>query len=250
MTESTVGAGHNRPPSYIDDVTGLADTINKWLADNPVIETEDSAKSAKELTDRYKAAIGDAKDELRKLLAPHQEAIDGIRGGYTEAFNNLKRVTDVLDGRVTAFLRAEKARREEEAKRAKEAAERAIAEAREAEKIEQAALAEAAQGVLDVDVQKVTRDADGKFDEAQRLSREALRAQNNIAVKIAGGFKRAIGLRRIEELIVVDAPSAVRDIGPNENIKAAILTAARAHRRQYGKLPVGVIVHTDEDEPE
>ena len=79
----------------------------------------------------------------------------------------------------------------------------------------------------------------GDFEKAQRA---ALRAEEEIRVKVAGGLGRAITQREKEVLEVIDPVALLKEVGLPENIKLAMLTAARAFKKIHGRYPQGISV--------
>jgi hypothetical protein len=116
--------------------------------------------------------------------------------------------------------------------------------AREAERAERDALASAAAGELGIDVADVTASADAAFAEYQKTERQAALADKETRVKIGGGFRRALGLRSVETLCIVNWREAMEDLASigamNREINAGILKGARLYRKLKGKLPAGI----------
>jgi adenine-specific DNA methylase len=239
--------GHNNPPSLIDAASDVANSINDWLKDNPVVETEVQARAAKLQIDRAKLCLKDLKDERDIKLKPLADQVSTIRMDYQGPSHLLDTTLSAVESRLTDFIRAERQRREEEARKAFEAAETAKQAALEAERQEREALDNARLGEIGVDVVTVTKAADEAFEQAIAAERRSLVAQRDTHVKVGGGFKRAISLRNKEELIVFDPVTAVAQIGFTEGIRDAILTAARAYRKLNGKLPDGIRAETRQE---
>lgn len=238
---SEPGIGHNQG-SMIQSASDVVEQINQWLMDNPVVETEVQARVAKVQIDRAKLCLKDLKDERDIKLKPLTEQVSSIRMDYQGPTRLLDTTLSAVESRLTDFLRAERQRREEEARKAFEAAEEAKFKALEAERLEREAQENAAAGELGVDIVDVTKAADDAFEEAVAAERMAIRAQRDTHVKVGGGFSRAIGLRNKETLIVEDHVAALAQIGLTEGIKEAILTGARAYRKLHGHLPQGISV--------
>lgn len=240
-------SGHNNPPGPIDHGQTVIDVINAWLGDHPVIETEDQAREAKPLLDRAKAAFEEIEAERDGKVRPLNEKVAEINGLYKAAHSTdpkkpgrFDRIVIELKSRVGAFM----AREEEKRAIAAEAARKAQAEAerlaKEAEAKEREAIQNAAAGEVDIDVAEVTTIADQTFQEFERASRFAARAEKNAKVKIAGGFGNAAALRNVETLHLESYGKAIKAIGPHDKIREAILSAAREYRKLHGALPEGV----------
>lgn len=244
--------GHNQPPSPIDLAGITIDAMSEFMKANPIIADEDIAREAKTLCDRAKAALEEIESERDKIVRPLNEQVDAVNSKYKALHNTDKkkpgtydRIFIELKARLAAFM----LKVEEERRKAAEVAAAAAAEAeriaREAEQAERDALANAAVGEIDVDVVAVTQQADESFAEFEKASRFADRAERDTKVKLGGGFGRAAALRTVETLHLDSYGQAIKAIGPNEKIEAAILSAARDYRKTHGELPPGVSATTE-----
>lgn len=244
--------GHNQPPSPIDLAGITIDAMSEFMKANPTIADEDKAREAKVLCDRAKAALEEIESERDKIVRPLNEKVDAVNAKYKALHNTDKkkpgtydRIFIELKARLAAFM----LKVEEERRKAAEVAAAAAAEAeriaREAEQAERDALANAAVGEVDVDVVAVTQQADQSFAEFEKASRFADRADRDTKVKLGGGFGRAASLRTVETLHLDSYGQAIKAIGPNEKIEAAILSAARDYRKTHGELPLGVSATTE-----
>ena len=238
--------GGNNPPDLITHAQTVIDAINSWLSDHPVIETEEQARETKPFLDRAKAALDELEAERDSKVRPLNDTVDAINAKYKALHNVDKkkpgtydRIVNELKSRVAAFLLAEEQRRAKEAEIARLAQEEAERLAREAEDREREALRNAASGEV-VDVAQVTQAADEAFNEFERTSRFAARAEKDTKVKIGGGFQKAVSLRTVETLHLESYSKALKAIGPHEKIAEAILSAAREYRKTHGRLPEGV----------
>lgn len=238
--------GHNSPPSSIDFAKETGEALGVWLKENPVIQTEDEARAAKLLVDRAKNSLGEMESERDKQVRPLNEQVKAINDTYRGPRETLERITELLLERLEAYAKAEKAKREKEAEEKRRIAQEAETEARKAEAREQEAKAEAQAGILDIDIATLTTTADDQFSRFQQATREAARAEKATKVKIGGGFGRALGLRQTEVLVIKDAHAAIMEMGLTDDLKTAILTAARAYRKVSGDLPEGIIATTQE----
>lgn len=244
--------GGNNPPSVIDHAQTVIDDINVWMADHPVIETEEQARETKPFLDRAKAVLDEMESERDGKVRPLNDTVDAINAKYKALHNVDKKkpgrydkIINELKIRVEAFLVAEELRREQEAEAARRKQEEAESIAREAEKHEHEALQNAAAGELDINVAEVTQAADEAFSEFERTSRFAARAEKDTKVKIGGGFRKAASLRDVETLHLDSYSLALKAIGPHDKIRDAILSVARDYRGQHGKLPEGVRATTE-----
>lgn len=247
MTAAIAQIGHNRPPSAIDHAPDAMTALSDWMAEYPVIQSEEHAREAKALLDRAKGCAGDIEAERDSKVRPLNEQIASINSEYKSVHNTdskkpgtLDKIVNELKLRLTDFVKAEEARRVREADEKRRAAEAAEQAAREAEQREREAIENARNGELGVDVTQVVVEADSRFATFKKADREAARADRDTHVRIGGGFGRAVSLRTVETLILDDPIQAIRAVGVNEAIRDAILSAARDYRKQNGKLPAGV----------
>lgn len=231
--------GHNRPPSQIETVVEVTDSLNCWLRDHPVIQDEASARDAKLLIDRAKLGGKDLDDERTKQVKPLNDQVAEINERYRQPRDLLKKVTDELLRRVVDFIAREEAIRIKAAEEARQKAETAERLAREAEAREQEVKDDAAQGAV-VDVLEASQDADSAFSEYRLLDRQRALAERQSKVRIGGGFGRALSLRAKETLTVTDACAAITTLGVTPDITAAIIKAARSYRTITGELPPGI----------
>jgi hypothetical protein len=244
--------GNNQPPGALELAKPIAAELGQFLNDYPVIANDAEARAAKAIGDRFLLALKSIEEERDSKVRPLNEQVAAINADYHRWFSTNDKKPGVwgtllkeLKVRLTAFARAEEAKRIAAAEAARKAKEEAERKAREAEAAEQAAAAEAAQGVCDTDFAGATERADAAFTEFQRASRFAARAERDTKVRIGGGFGRVSTLRDKEILTVTDWQAAIKEIGLTDRIAEAILTEARAFRNSMGELPSG-ISHTFE----
>lgn len=232
--------GHNNPPGPIEigQVT-LADA-SLWLAENPVIETEETAREAAVMERRVKASFDEIEAERVKAVKPLNDQVKSINDAHKAAQKPLETARNTLKQRVLAYMQAEEAKRRAEAARI--AAEAAEAEriAREAEAAEREAKENAAQGVVGEDVVSATIHADQAFSRFERLDRLHSIAAKDAKVRIGTGHGRALSLRTVEVLSVDDAFKALKAMGLTANLREAFLTEARAYRKTTWNLPEGI----------
>lgn len=241
-----LGIGGNKPPSMLELVKGTVAALSDFLKGHPVISNEDEARAAKLMKDRADAAVKDLEAERDGRVRPLNEQVKAINDEYRPIRDPLEKVIAQLKGRMTDYAVTERRKREAIAEAARREAQEAERAAREAEAAERAAQAEAAEGVCDVDIVDVTITADQTFSAYQRASRIADRAERDTKVRIGGGFGRTTSLRKREVLTVADAHAAIEEMGLTDTIAEAILTSARAYRKNFGELPEG-ISRTEED---
>lgn len=231
---------HNNPPEMLELSRDVAKSVSEWMADNPVVQDEETARSAKVQIDRLKLCAKDLEAERDGKVRPLNEKVAAINADYRKPRNLLGDLLFEVMGRVEHYVRQEEQRRAaiaaEAARKAREAEEAAL----EAERLERERLDDAAKGEVGVDIAEVIEKADDAFEEYQKAEREAIMAKRDAKVKVGGGFARALSMREREILDVVDAIAALTEIGATENIKQAILTSARAFRKIHNRLPNGI----------
>lgn len=230
----------NSEAPSIEAANDTALAINNWLMEHPTVDSEEMARDAKALLDRGSLSIDDMEDERTAKVGPLNKQVKDINNIYRDPREAMDRLLHELYVRMTKFMQAEQEKKRaalEEAVREKARAELA---ARDAEKAEQERLADAASGELDVDVAALTAEADAKFGEYEAASRAAALAEKETKVKIGGGFRRAIGLKKKETLKVVDLMEVFDEIEMTEGIEAEIIKAAKAFRKLNSRLPKGI----------
>lgn len=239
-------AGHNNPPSAIDDAREAFKALSAFLARVPAITDETGAREAKLFSDRTKATLKCLEEAREKDSAPLHEAWKAAIAKFKPAQDSLKKLADELAARLTAYAKAEKAKREAIAAEAARVAAEKERLARAAEEAERAAIEDAKVGAF-TDVGAATDRADEAFADFQRQSRFAARAEKDVKVRIGGGFDKALSLRTVKTLALDDAAKAIEAMGVTEKIRDAILSSARDWRKTHdGALPAGVTEHEDE----
>lgn len=238
--------GGNNPPSIIDSAWSTYRDVSEWLANNPVIQDEDSAKGAKLFWDRSKAALGDLESERDSQVRPLNTQVKEINGKFKEVSEPLGKLRDTLQSRMSAWALAEERRKAAIAEAARKAAEEAERAAREAERAEQEAIANAAEGEF-TDVGDAIGEANAAFGEYQQAATAAARAERDVKGRIAGGFGRAFSVRTTRVLTVADPVKVVVAIMEKtgrvpERVTDALLTAVRDFEKTFGTLPAGVSV--------
>jgi hypothetical protein len=233
--------GHNNPPSQIETVHETARALSDWMAERPIIESEEIAREAKVFIDRGKLALADLETERDSKVRPLNEQVKEINTAYKRPRDILSGVVAEIQARISRFIRAEEERRVAVAQEAARIARESELRAREAERLELEAFERASVGELSVDITAHVAAANSAFAAFQKADREAARAEKETKVKIGGGFKNALSLRQKETLVIEDHEKAVKALGLTDAIKEAIFTSARAYRTQFEELPPGVI---------
>lgn len=231
---------HNNPPEVLELATEVIQGINRYIADTPVVENEDTARAMKLQIDRAKLCLKDLEAERDSKVRPLNDQVDVINYNYRPIRKMLGNLLDEMLKRNELFVKKEEDRLETIALEAAMEANAARQRAVEAERVEQERLDDASKGEVGVDVAKVMSDADEAFKEYERFSRQAALAEKETHVKIGGGLSRAIGMREKELFHIDSLMAAVQSLGPTPDIEAAILKAARSYYRTYKKLPDGI----------
>lgn len=238
--------GHNQPPDMAETAISTSGDLSMWMADHPVIQTEEEAREAKLLVDRGSLCVKDLEDERKNQTTPLNEQIETINNHYRAPRELLKGVIDELKRRFDAFLLLEERKRIVAAEEAARLAEQAEQAARDAERKEREAIEDADSGVVGLDIAAVTADADQAFAAYQKAERQAQRAERETHVKIGGGFRRSLSLRAKNVLFCRDPIAAYKEIGlGNETILEAIFSASRAFKKLHGRYPQGIGVNIE-----
>lgn len=249
ITDPRLSIGGNSPPepTPLERASDAAIELSNFLNETPVIETGPHLVRAKQLVEHARGACAELEAERVELVAPLNTQLATINGKYKSVHNTdskkpgtLDRILGELKARLTAYGLAEEAKRAREAEALRLEAERAEQIARQAELDEQQAKHDAVVGVVDTGIGEKIEEADRAFAEFETASRFAARAEKGVTFRVGNGSGKALGMRTVETLHLDSYGKALKAIGPNETIKEAILTAARAYRKQHGQLPDGV----------
>ena len=213
--------------------------VTAFLADVPVIETNEHATKAANFIEQGRKTIQDLTAERRAQTDPLNAQIATITEPYRLPTESIQGLLDELKRRLKTFTVAEEARRVKEAEALAAAAAEAERLAREAEAKEKHTMLEADCGAV-VDVGAAIVEADKAFGAFKKADRAAGRAAKQTKARFNGGFGRAVSMRETETLILDDAVAAIKAMGVTEKIMEAILSSARDHRKFTGNLPAGV----------
>ncbi len=238
MSSSVIGG--NNPPGSIEFGKETMTALGDWLKEFPVVQTEEEARSGKLLVDRAMSCVKDLEDERTKQVKPLNEQVKAINDLYRVVRDPLEKILQELKMRLDAYVRAEEAKRiaaAQEAQRKLEEAERRVQEtiAKEREAKEDAQLG------VESNVADAVADTDVAVRVADRLQREAARAEKDTHVKIGGGFGRRLSLKTHEVLSVSDWNEAITEMGCTDKITEAILSSAREYRKIFVELPAGIV---------
>lgn len=223
--------GHNRAPTAIDMAAEAVRDLASFANDNPALASMEDKPAFDAMVKRGKEAAKELETERTARVKPLNEEVKEINGAYKAAATPLEAAIAAVERPVKAFLIAEEARRKREAEESRQRVLEAERIAREAEAKERAALEDAAAGVAETNVVEATIQADQSFDDFQRASRFAARAERDSKVK---------GLRTVEVLTITDHVAAVLAMTDDTDLSEAIKTAARRYRKTWGDLPPGI----------
>jgi hypothetical protein len=238
-------AGHNKPPSTIEFSHETVRALDAWMAEHPVIQSEEEAREAKLLHDRAFNADKDMDAERAAQVKPLNDQVKQINEQYREPRSRLQTAISLLLARIDGFRQAEEARRHAEAEEKRRAAEEAQRIADEAARRALEAKENADAGEIGLSVIAAEVEAKNAQQAALVAERVADRADKNQSVRVAGGFRRALAARTRETLCLDDAHAAIDSIGVTDKIREAILSSARDYRKQFGELPDGVNAETE-----
>ncbi len=236
-------AGHNKP-SPAELASEVMERLGVFLKDHPVIETHEEAVAAAKLAELSRKHLDDLEDERKERGRPLRDQLASINAEY-EPVKTAREVLEILSQRLTAFARAEEARRRAEADRLAREAEEAVRRVSEAIRARAEASDDASQGEVGVDLVSAVATEGTALRDAARIAREAARAERSIPVRLPTGFGRAKSLRSTEVLTVTDPVAAINEIGLTPDISEAILSGARAYRKLKNRLPAGIATATE-----
>lgn len=233
--------GHNGAPGPIDSAKEAMAELGEYLKENPVVQSHAEAKQAGGWIERTRIALKTMEDERVELVAPLNEKLSTINGAYRVVRDPLTKLYDLLRARVTAYTRAEEAKRAAEAERLRQEAAEKERLAREAEANEAAAIAGAEVGEL-TDVGVATIEADAAFLDYSRTNREAQRAERNVNVRIGSVMGGRSLAARTETVLTIDDPQVLLTaLGfLSERTADSLKTDARAFFKETGEWPDGI----------
>lgn len=249
MTQSLIGAvlhndraiiGGNMPPTPIEIARSSYKDISKFLADMPVVETDEQARKVKLELDRARSVLGDMEGAKEATCQPLYAAWKAAVATYTPVISHFATLVIELKARLSRFMRAQEVMKEAEALCKHQKADEALDVARKAALAATDAFENAAVGEFGVDLATVLETADSTRALAIKADHQAKIAEHDSHIRIGGGFLRVATLRTKETLSVTDANAAIATIGLTEKISDAILTGARAYRKLHGALPPGI----------
>jgi hypothetical protein len=243
--------GGNNPPqeTTIEFASTAMALMQRYLNDNPVIQTGEQAEAAKVQIETGRGCLAGMETERDGKVRPLNNKVDEINGVYRAVSAPFKKVMDQVRERLTAYGKMVEAERERVAAIARAKADALIAAAREAERLEREAIENASQGEVDAGVAERIIEADASFKVAAKANRQAAVAERDASnVRIGGGHGRSLGLRTTTTLTLVDPIAAIKAMGGkvSEKTADAILSDARAWRKLNDQQwPAGVTAVED-----
>jgi hypothetical protein len=236
--------GHNKPPAEAKiALAGVVNGANEWLKNHPAVTTQAEAAAGATYVSQVKEALRMAEAERDGRVRPLNDEVKEINGEYAGPKADAKTVVEAANARLTAFARAEEAKRLAEVRRLEAEAEARRQAVIEAERKEAEARENAEMGEVGVDTLAATREADQAFKDYQRTERQTRVAAKDSRLRVDTGGARAASMREIETLTM----GSLKELWPalNEDerqiVKDAAVTAARACRKRTGELPPGII---------
>jgi hypothetical protein len=238
--------GGNNPPDMAITVGEVTKDLSDYMAENPVVETDEQARESKLFIDRATLAIADLEAERKGINRPFEEKVKANNDHYRGPRSLLEGVLSELKSRFDTFLRGEEDKRRRVAVEAQRIADEAERIARSAEDREKRQIENSLSGELGVDIAGAITEADQRFAEFTKAAHQAAIAERETKVRIGGGFRRALSLRDKDTIVVEDPIEAIKDIGlTNEIILEAIRKSARAYKKVFGRFPKGITVYTE-----
>ena len=234
--------GHNRPPpDVVERADTLIDTVNRWLAERPLIVDAEQAGAAQLLVDQLRKARDDLDAERKAESEPLDLALYVVRLKYKRPTDKVEVALDAMRPKLTDWLQRERNRLNTEATARKLAAEQARAEANAA--IERASTRPS------VEAELAAREAT-----AAALDAEDAAGSGPARARVKGDYaERAMSLRSNWQARIVDEQAALKYYAKHPAVRIAALAAIRkiatSHAKQAkdpARSPPGVLFYNDE----
>jgi hypothetical protein len=231
---------NNPPPDIIVSARDAYAMLSGWLANNPAVVDEATARAATEVRDAAKSILKSLEAADADETKPMYDAWKEAKAKWKKPVDSITKLVGEVSNRLADYMIPEEAKRKAAAVEERRIAEEAKRVAMEKEAAEQQAILDARQGEF-TDVGAATAQADIAFDKFKEAEHAAKIAEKDSDVRLRSRFgAKATSLRTVEVLIVDDPVAALKSMWPNETLEQAIMTAARAHRKANGALPPGV----------
>jgi hypothetical protein len=218
---AVAGAGHNSPPVDPYDAFTLAIDDNlleaaNW-ADGSLIETQAQADELSFLIDRLRKDAKAADDARTAEKKPHLDASRAVDAKWKGLLEKAERGVTALKASLSIFLKAQEAKRQEEARVAREAA---------AEASRMAAEAARAADATDLQAQEDAAELLRVAEETERGARKAETAKVH-----ATGGTRAMGLKTYHTPTLADSTKVLGWCWANRRpeVEAALLEIVKAN---------------------
>ena len=243
LTEARREIGGNNPPTALESAAELTATANGWLADRPEFTDAATAKEAGEFVEKLRASKKGLAAAQKADLAPHEQALAGVKAAYRDPASQLEAALSALLARSGAWLTkerdriaAETAAKEAEARRLREEAdrlERERVEAAQRAEDEKRRIADAETSTADEEQAEVERqeviEAGIRAAEAARIAKAAEKVAEKkpetAAIKSAPS-QRAVTLRTYWTAAVTDETAAIESYKDHPTVRKAALAAA------------------------
>lgn len=235
ITDQHADIGHNNPPSAIDAALEITAQATAWVAASPEILDADMAKEASDLVAKLRAAKANLAAALKTDLAPHDEAIAGVKALYKAPSDQVQALGAQLLSMSTTWIQkerariaAEKAAQEAEARRLREEAERLERERMEEKRrANEAALQADAESRAEAEAAR--QESERAAAEAQKVARDAERAAAKKVAPVvikSEDSKRSIRMQVTWSAVVTDEAAAIESYRDHPEVRAATLAAA------------------------
>lgn len=245
--------GGNNPPVSIDfeaafetvkaRIGKIAEVGNKWVTERPEITDAEMAGKCTDFMAQVNAALKDAEAARRAEKKPHEDAAKAVDVKFRALGATLEKIKELLQPRLTTWLRKEQDRIAAERRQAEDAARKAREEAEAAQRLAEDAAKKPGADVIGAAV--AAEDAKKRAEEAAKLGATPMRAQAK------GDFSsRAASLRTYHSAKIVDVMKALRAFKDDAGVLAALQkaadAAARDARGDQSKAPSGVEFVSDQ----
>ncbi len=221
MTVQAIGIGHNQPPSPFEHhkaaVTNLYDEAVHWLDGEP-IDSVATAEGVATLMREIRKA-GKAADTARKEeKAPHATAVKEIDTRWKAVTTLATLATHAAKQALAPWLIKKEAEKAEADRKAREQADRQMAEAQKA--------------MRESDATNLTdrAEAEAKYKDAKKADAIATKDANKSS-GVGGAGGRKVALRTTWVAALTDPTAALEHYWPHEEIEAVLIRLAQADAR-------------------
>lgn len=225
--ENRLGIGGNNPPEEMTPftaasqrVTELVETANVWLASVKEIGDTDTAVACQGFLDQVSAESKAVETDRRTEKKPHEDAAKAVDTKYRPLSTRLDTIKSLLLPLKTGWLQKEQARKDAEAKAAREEADRLRKLAEEA----------AAAATQNTTVEAVI--AVDEINASAKQSEAAARRIENSKAQVRSNFgTRASGLRTYWSAKITDFDKALMHYKRDPRVRELIQSLADADAR-------------------